>query len=101
MRTGRPRADAPRAVSGVIPGSTAHRLMLALRAGPTTSEQIAERFGRYLNDAAWRLAQRGLITTPGLGKKGECFALTEAGKALVAPGAALSRRQSETVYCQL
>lgn len=101
MRTGRPRSDAPRAVGGVVPGSTAHRLMLALRAGQMTSEQVAERFGRYLNDAARRLAQRGYLTTPGIGKQGERLALTETGKALVAPGGALSRRQSEIVYCQL
>lgn len=97
----RPRSDAPRAIGGVVPGSTAHRLMLALRAGQMTSEQVAERFGRYMNDAAWRLAQRGYLTAPAIGKKDECLALTEAGKALVAPDGALSRRISLITYCQL
>jgi hypothetical protein len=75
--------------------------MLALRAGRMTSEQVAERFGRYMNDAAWRLQRRGYITSPGIGKRDELLTLTEEGKALVAPDGALSRRHSEIVYCQL
>lgn len=97
----RPRKNDPRSVGGVIPGSSAHRLMLALRAGNMTSEQVAERFGRYMNDAAWRLAQRGYLTAPAIGKHGGCLALTEEGKALVAPDGALSRRTSLITYCQL
>lgn len=98
---GRPRTDAPKAVGGVIPGSSAHRLLLALRAGNMTSEQVAERFGRYMNDAAWRLARRGYLTAPAIGKKDGCLALTEEGKALVAPDSALARRNSLITYCQL
>lgn len=97
----RPRSDAPKAFGGVIPGSSAHRLMLALRAGKMTSEQVAERFGRYMNDAAWRLARRGYLTTPALGKKDGCLSLTDAGKALVSPDGPLSRRKNLITYCQL
>lgn len=98
---GRPRSDAPRAIGGVIPGSSAHRLLLALRAGDMTSEQVAERFGRYMNDAAWRLARRGYLTAPAIGKHGGCMALTAEGKALVSPDGALARRTSLITYCQL
>lgn len=98
---GRPRLDGPKSVGGVVPGSSAHRLMLALRAGNMTSEQVAERFGRYMNDAAWRLARRGYLTAPALGKKDGCLALTAEGKALVAPDGALARRTSLITYCQL
>lgn len=97
----RPRTEGPRAIGGVIPGSSAHRLLLALRAGNMTSEQVAERFGRYMNDAAWRLARRGYLTAPALGKKDGCLALTEEGKALVSPDGALARRNSLITYCQL
>lgn len=97
----RPKSDAPKAIGGVVPGSSAHRPMLALRAGNMTSEQVAERFGRYMNDAAWRLARRGYLTAPALGKKDGCLALTEEGKALVSPDGALARRTSLITYCQL
>lgn len=97
----RPRTEGPRAIGGVIPGSSAHRLLLALRAGNMTSEQIAERFGRYMNDAAWRLARRGYLTAPPIGKKDGCMALTAEGKALVSPDGALARRTSLITYCQL
>lgn len=97
----RPSNDAPKPIGGVIPGSSAHRLMLALRAGAMTSEQVVERFGRYMNDAAWRLAQRGYLTAPAIGKKDGRLALTETGQALVAPDGPLSRSKSLITYCQL
>lgn len=97
----RPRRDSPKSVGGVIPGSSAHRLLLALRAGNMTSEQVAERFGRYMNDAAWRLARRGYLTAPAIGKRDGCLALTEAGKALVSPDGALGRCNSLITYCQI
>lgn len=97
----RPSNNAPKPVGGVVPGSSAHRLMLALRAGPMTSDQVAERFGRYLNDAMRRLDRQGYLGKPAPGKQGERIALTDTGKALVSPGGPLARRTSEIVYCQL
>ncbi len=43
----------------------------------------------------------GLITTGGMGKKGEGVALTDAGRALVDPDGDLARSKSLITYCQL
>ncbi|MGE5621491.1 MAG: hypothetical protein ACM3VY_00545 [Candidatus Bathyarchaeota archaeon] len=84
----------------VSAGSTAHRILLALRAGETTQEQLNARFTSPSN-ALTQLDRAGLIEKPMPGKKGEVIRLTAAGRDLVAPGGPMSRANTEIVYCQL
>lgn len=89
------------AVHGVIPGSTDHRILLALRGvGGMTSDQIFARFGAYQGGGLTRLKNAGLITTPAIGKKGESITLTTLGRELTEYAGPLSRRHLIT-YCQL
>jgi hypothetical protein len=89
-----------KAICGICPGGTEHRLLLALRGpGGMTSEQIQARFG-YVSAALTRLKSRGLINLAGPGQKGVPATVTEAGRALTDAGAPLSRNHLIT-YCQL
>ena len=89
------------AVHGVIPGSTDHRILLALRGvGGMTSDQIFARFGAYQGGGLTRLKNAGLVTTPGIGKKGESITITDLGRALTDHSGPLSRSCLIT-YCQL
>lgn len=99
----RPRAALPesRIRRGRIEaGTAAHRILLALRAGELTQEQMSARVNCPSN-ALTQLARDGLIEKPTHGKKGEAIRITPAGLALVAPGGPLSRKATEIVYCQL
>lgn len=96
----RPRAalSEQKVCSGpVVAGSDTHRILLALRAGEMTPEQLATRFpGAY--GRIPRLCSIGLVErNEAKGNVG----LTEAGRRLVAPGSPLSRSKTEIVYCQL
>jgi len=88
--------------NGIVVGSLDHRILLALRAmGEMTTEQLYERFRPSPSQAMCALRRAGLIVTPGMGKKGEKVALTDAGRAAVAPDGPLARRHSLITYCQL
>lgn len=99
-----PRAALGRAsqpIHGVVPGSTDHRILLALRgAGGMTSDQIYARFGAYQGGGLTRLKNAGLVNTPAIGKKGESITLTGLGQRLTAHDGPLSRAHLIT-YCQL
>lgn len=96
----RPPGRQSKAVAGVVPGSTDHRLLLALRgAGGMTSEQVCARFGSYQTSSLGRLRDAGLIDLPAIGQKGLGIRVTEKGLALSAADGPLSRRHLIT-YCQ-
>jgi hypothetical protein len=91
----------PTREGGVVVGSTDHQILLALRAaGGMTSDQLYARFERP-SQAMCALRRSGLIVTPPNGKKGEAVRLTDAGRALVAPGGPLARSKTLITYCQL
>lgn len=99
----RPRAALPesRITAGkVMAGTAAHRILLALRAGELTQEQMSARVNCPSN-ALTQLVRAGLIEKPEAGKKGEAIRITPAGLELVAPGGPLSRKATEIVYCEL
>lgn len=87
------------AIHGVIPGSTYHRILLALRPNGMSNEQISERFG-YQSGGLTRLKNSGLINTPSIGKKGDLVTLTDFGRCVTEPSGPLSRKHFIT-YCQL
>lgn len=90
-----------RAISGVVPGSTDHLVLLALRGpGGMTSAQINARFG-YVAGALHRLKTAGLIDLPGPGQKGIAIGLTDSGRALTEASAPLARAKNLINYCQL
>lgn len=89
-------------VSGIVPGSVSHQILLALRGpGGMTSDQVYERFPTKPSAALTRLKDRGLIRMPAIGTKGKPIALTEQGRALVAADGPLARARSLITYCQL
>lgn len=103
-RHAQPRAALGRPVKnveGVTPGSTDHRLLLALRGpGGMTTDQIRTRFGGHQTASLYRLKTHGLIVVPRTGDKGVPIALTERGRALTDPSGPLNRSHLIT-YCQL
>ena len=104
-RHNQPRAALGRpsqAVSGIVPGSTDHRILLALRGtGGMTSDQVRNRFNGHQSGALHRLKVAGLVELPAMGHKGRLISLTEQGNALVSPDGPLSRRKTLIAYCQL
>lgn len=99
-----PRAALGRAsqpIHGVVPGSTDHRILLALRGvGGMTSDQVFARFGAYQGSGLHRLKNAGLVITPDIGKKGESITLTDLGRRITDHDGPLSRKHLIT-YCQL
>ena len=92
----------PQRRHGIVVGSLDHQILLALRApGGMTSEQVYARFPRSPSQAICRLNRAGLITTGGMGKKGEGVSLTDAGRALVDPRGDLARSKTLINYCHL
>lgn len=92
----------PKAVNGVIPGGTAHLILLALRgAGGMTSDQVCARFEGHQTAALGRLRDAGLIDIPSIGQKGKQIRLTDSGRTLTEPNGPLSRRATLITYCQL
>lgn len=91
----------PSAVHGVVPGSTDHRILLALRGvGGVTSDQLAARFG-HQGGALHRMKNAGLIQLPALGQKGKPILLTEKALELTGSDGPLNRRSTLINYCQL
>jgi hypothetical protein len=91
-----------RIIAGILPGSTGHLLLLALRGpGGMTSEQVAERFPSYPSGTLHRLQRIGYIEMPGMGTKAKPIRLTDKGRAVIAPDGPLARRNSLITYCQL
>lgn len=89
-------------IGGVVPGGTAHLILLALRGvGGMTSEQLCARFGDHQSGALHRLKGIGLIDMPATGHKGKQIVLTETGKQLTEPDGPLARRKTLITYCQL
>lgn len=88
------------AIAGIVPCSTEHRILLALRGSPLLQEQITARFSSPYGPLH-RLTMLGLVAKPPAGKKGEEVRLTEAGRALLEQHPGLSRRSTEIIYCQL
>lgn len=98
----RPPGRQSKAIAGVVPGSTDHRVLLALRgAGGMTSEQICARFGGYQTSSLGRLRDAGLIDLPAIGQKGIGIRLTAKGQALSNPDGPLCRRANLIDYCHL
>lgn len=90
------------AVAGVIPGSTDHRILLALRgAGGMTSDQLCARFGGHQSGALHRLKVAGLVELPAMGHKGHTIRLTDQARELTAAEGPLNRRRTLITYCQL
>ena len=91
----------PKPVAGIIPGSTEHKLLLAMRApGGITAEQIANRFG-YVSASLCRLRAKGLIVMPAPGQKGQPVSLTDAGREITGESGPLNRAKTLITYCQL
>lgn len=91
----------PMAIHGVVPGSTAHLILLALRGvGGMSSDQISARFG-HQSGALHRLKQAGMVSLPEIGGKGQPIALTDKAKRLTASGQPLCRQKTLITYCQL
>lgn len=104
-RTNRPRAALGRpsqAIEGVVPGSTDHRILLALRgAGGMTSDQVCSRFNGHQSGALHRLKVAGLVELPAHGHKGKPINLTEKARELTSADGPLNRRSTLITYCQL
>lgn len=104
-RHNQPRAVIGRpsqAVAGVVPGSTDHRILLALRGvGGMTSDQICTRFGGYQTGALRRLKAAGLLNFPSIGLKGQPISLTDKARELTDSDGPLNRRSTLITYCQL
>lgn len=103
-----PRHTQPRAalgrplktVSGVSPGGSEHRLLLALRGpGGMTPEQIQARFG-HVSASLHRLKKNGLVNLGGAGQKGFAATVSDLGRTLTEADGPLSRSHLIT-YCQL
>lgn len=91
----------PKAVNGVVPGGTAHLILLALRgAGGMTSDQVCTRFKGHQSGALHRLQVAGLVEMPANGQKGKPIRLTASGRTLTEPSGPLSRRATLITYCQ-
>lgn len=99
-----PRATPGRpsqAVHGVIPGSTAHLVLLALRGvGGITSEQLTARFG-YVAGPLHALKKSGLVMLGNPGQKSIPVRLTELGQELTNADGPLARAKTLNTYCQL
>lgn len=88
-------------VHGVVPGSTEHKIILALRApGGLSPDQISARFG-HVSGALWRLKRAGLVDMPDDPGKGRAVALTDRARNLTAHDGPLNRRTTLITYCQL
>ena len=100
-----PRAQLGRpssAIHGIVPGGTAHLIMLALRGvGGMTSDQVCARFEGHQSGALHRLKEAGFIDLPASGNKGKPIRLTDSGRALTEPDGPLARRKTLITYCQL
>lgn len=89
-------------IAGVVPGGTAHLILLALRgAGGMTSDQLRARFGGHQSGALHRLQVAGLVDMPPNGHKGKPIRLTDVSRALTEPTGPLARRKTLITYCQL
>lgn len=101
----RPRAALGRpnsAIDGIVPGSNAHQILLALRGpGGMTSDQVYARFSSSPSAALCRLKDLGFITMPPSGHKGKPISLTDKGRELIRADGPLARRNSLITYCQL
>ena len=87
----------PQRVEGILPGSLDHQILLALRPGGVTSEQVYARF-QSPSQAMCNLKRAGLIETPPNGQKGKPVRLTDAGLRIVDPDGPLARRNSLIDY---
>lgn len=88
-------------VCGITPGSTEHRILLALRApGGMRSEQVYLRWPSASNNLN-RLKSAGLIDMPNPGQKGQQISLTEQGRNLTDANGPLCRSKTLITYCQL
>lgn len=91
----------PAAVNGVVPGSTDHRILLALRGvGGMTSDQLSARFG-HQGGALHRMKAAGLVVLPSPGQKGRPILLTQKASDLTSSTGPLNRRSTLIDYCQL
>ena len=89
------------AINGIVPGSMAHQILLALRGpGGMTSDQVYARFSTP-SMAMTRLRRAGLIDTPPSGHKVKPIRLTEAGRKAVDPAGPLARSKTLINYCHL
>lgn len=89
-------------ICGIVPGGTAHLILLALRgAGGMNSEQLFARFDSHQSGALHRLKQAGLVDLPDTGAKGKPIRLTDRGRMLTEPDGPLARRKTLITYCQL
>jgi DNA-binding HxlR family transcriptional regulator len=93
------RRNASAQAGGVVPGSAANRILLALRAGGMNAGELTERLREHnLNDQIRRLHELGLITRekhPGW--PGFYHQITSAGLELVQPGGPLCYRAQPDV----
>lgn len=89
-------------INGIVPGSTLHLILLALRGvGGMTSDQVYARFNGATSAALHRLKADGLIVLPANGHKGKPINLTDRGRELTRSDGPLSRRTPLNTYCQL
>lgn len=89
------------AINGIVPGSMAHQILLALRGpGGMTSDQVYARFSSP-SQAMCNLRRAGLIDTPPNGHKGQPIRLTASGRNLVDPAGPLARSKTLINYCHL
>lgn len=80
---------------GVLVGSSAHQILLALRPAGAYLEQMQARFGQTASHHLVRLRQLGLVTdVPGR----ELMTLTETGRGLVSPDGPLARAKTLINY---
>lgn len=97
MATPRQNLKAKRRQDGIVVGSLDHQILLALRPGSVTSEQVYARF-HSPSQVMCKLKRAGLIETPPNGQKGKPVRLSDAGRALVDPDGPLARRNSLIDY---
>lgn len=93
------RRNAPAPVGGVVPGSAANKILLALRAGGMSGADLHERLHAHsLSDPIIKLHKAGLIKQETHnGWPGFFYQITPAGLALVQPDGPLSYRAQPAV----
>lgn len=97
-----PRAGVPDPAADFPVGGRMHQILLALRAGAHTREQLNERFpGGATSLSISKLRALGLVTAAPSGVPELPIAITDKGRALVATGGPLCRVKTLNTYCQL
>lgn len=92
-----PSLTSVRGPGGLAVGGTAHRVLLALRAGQMSRAVLEQRMCASISQSLLDLQRRGYIAPA----QGSDYAITPAGRDVVSPTGAMARSKTLITYCQL